>query len=250
MLTKVKTEKEIEAMRQSGKMLAQVLRDISKMAQPGMTGKEIDAFTFSEIKRLGGKPVLRGYQGFPASICISSNHQVVHGIPGVNEFEKGELVGFDLCLKYMGMITDSAITVAVGGSNDSESQRLLDGTYEALMAGVKSIKGPTKIATISKAIEEVLNRYRFGIVRSLVGHGVGHYVHEDPNIPNYVDGGEGMTLLPGMTIAIEPMATLGGDDVQIEQDGWTVSTVDGSLAAQFEHTVLITPNGFEILTKL
>lgn len=250
MLTKIKSEAEILALRESGRLLAQVLRDVAQMAQPGISGKDIDRFAREEIKRLGGEPVLLGYQGFPATVCISSNHNVVHGIPGSKQFEKGELVGFDLCLKYRGMITDSALTVAVGGAKDAESQRLLDGTKEALSAGIHSIKGPTKVAVISRAVEAVLNRYKFGIVRSLVGHGVGHFVHEDPNIPNYFDGDEGMTLMPGMTIAIEPMATLGGDDVMLESDGWTVSTADGSLAAQFEHTVLITVDGAEILTKL
>ena len=250
MLTKIKTDEEIVKIHASGQMLATVLTKIKETVAPGMTGLDVDELAERELKGLGGVPAFKGFEGFPKSICVSVNHDLVHGIPNDKPFEKGDLVGFDYGVKYKGMITDSAITLAVGGSDDKEAKRLLAGTEEALVAGIKAIKGPTHVGDISAAIEEVLSRYKFGIVRTLVGHGVGHQVHEEPNIPNYGNKGDGMELLPGMTVAIEPMATLGGEEVAVTKDGWTIATRDGSLSAQFEHSVLITDKGSKILTKL
>jgi len=250
LITKVKTDEEIKNIRESGKMLATVLDMIKTTVEPGMSGIDIDKLAEKEVKSLGGKAAFHGYMDFPGYICISSNENIVHGIPSDIEFKKGDLVGFDFGVICGGMITDSAITLAVGGTDDKENQRLLDGTLEALMAGIKVIKGETLVGDISAAIEAVLNRYKFGIIRTLVGHGVGHEIHEEPNIPNYGKAGTGMSLRPGMTIAIEPMATLGGDDVVTHQDGWTIKSLDDSMTAHFEHTVLITDSGFEILTQL
>lgn len=250
MRTKVKTDSEIANMRDSGRMLATVLEKIRNTVEPGATGRDMDSLAKKELKALGGKPAFQGYLDFPDVICISVNDGIVHGIPTADKFKKGDLVGFDFGVNYKGMITDSAITIAIGGTEDREAARLLAGTEESLMAGIKAIKGETPVGDISAAIEAVLNRNKFGIVRTLVGHGVGHHVHEEPNIPNYGSKGEGMLLLPGMTVAIEPMATLGGDEVVLAEDGWTISSKDGSLTAHFEHTVLITDTGSEILTKL
>lgn len=250
MVTKVKTKEEQQNIFESGQMLATVLQVISNTVEPGMNGLEIDNLAEKELKALGGKPAFKNYQGFPASICVSSNHEIVHGIPNKTPFNKGDIVGFDYGVIYKGMITDSAITLAIGGTDDKEAKRLLNGTKESLMAGIKAVKGATPVGDISAAVEAVLNRNKFGIIRDLVGHGVGHQVHEEPNIPNYGKAGKGMVLLPGMTIAIEPMATLGGDDIKLEDDGWTISTRDNSLSAQFEHTILITDDGAKILTKL
>jgi len=250
LITRVKTDEEIINIKESGRMLATVLDLIKNSAEPGMSGVDMDKLAQKEVKSLGGEAAFHGYLDFPAYICISANEDIVHGLPNDKEFQKGDLVGFDFGVKYKGMITDSAFTMAVAGTNDKEAQRLLDGTLESLMAGVKAIKGQTPVGDISAAIESVLNRYGFGIVRTLVGHGVGHHVHEEPNIPNYGPAGEGMLLQPGMTIAIEPMSTLGGDDVVTAEDGWTIKSKDNTLTAHFEHTVLITEGGAEILTKL
>jgi methionyl aminopeptidase len=250
MLTKVKTATEQQNIYESGQILAMVLKKIADTIEPGMSGIDIDKLVEIEVQALGGTSAFKGFEGFPADICISTNDELVHGIPTSRPFEKGDIVGFDYGVKYKGMITDSAVTLAVGDTDNAEAQRLLAGTREALTAGIKAIKGPTPVGDISAAVEAVLQRYKFGIVRTLVGHGVGHLVHEEPNIPNYGPKGEGMTLLPGMTIAIEPMATLGGDEVSVGHDGWTISTRDGSLSCQFEHTVLITESGAKILTKL
>lgn len=250
MLTRIKTTEEIKAIRTSGKMLATVLDVISKEIEPGMNGKDIDKIAVKELNALGGKPAFYKYEGFPNTICISINQAVVHGIPTTDEFKKGDVIGFDFGVNYQGMITDSAITLIVGGSDDKEVKRLVSGTKEALMAGIGAIKGPTHVGDISAAVEEVMNRNKFGIIRELVGHGVGHQVHEEPNIPNYGTKGSGMLLQPGMTIAIEPMSTLGKDDIKVEPDGWTISSADGTLTAHFEHTVLVTKTGSEIITKL
>lgn len=248
MLTRVKTTQEIDAMRQSGGILASVLNKVISESTDGMTAKDAANVAAKELKSLGGEPAFLNYQGFPNVICISVNEGIVHGIPSDYVFKSGDLVGFDFGVIYGGMITDSAVTIAIDGSNDPDAKRLLAGTEEAMMAGIKAVKGPTHVGDISAAAEAVMNRYGFGIIRDLVGHGVGHYLHEDPNIPNYGKAGTGMELLPGMTIAIEPMATLGGEKIVVAEDGWTINTADNSLAAQFEHTVLITDDGYEILT--
>lgn len=250
MFTRVKTTSEISAIKQSGKMLATVLEYLSGKLESGMTTKDLAFLAASELDKLGGRPPFLGYMGFPDVICISVNEQVVHGIPSDLVIRNGDLVSLDFGVEYDGMITDSAITRIVGDRKTKEKIRLLDGTHESMMAGIAQLKNGVQVGDISNAIENVLNKYKFGIVRDLVGHGVGHEVHEEPNIPNYGNAGTGPHLESGMTIAIEPMSTLGGDGVKLDSDGWTFSTVDGSLSAHFEHTVLITDNSFEIITQI
>ncbi len=250
MFTRVKTDQEIEAMRISGKMLATVLAKLRQNVVPGMTGFDAEALASKELKGLGGKPSFLGYQGFPSLICISLNDEVVHGIPDAREFKNDDIVSFDFGVTYEGMITDSAFSMVVGERPLKNSvQRLLDATEKSLYAGIETLKNGVRVGDIGAAVQSVLDREGFGIVRDLVGHGVGHEVHEDPNIPNYGTKGTGPTLKTGMTIAIEPMATLGDYHVKIDNDGWTIRTSDGSLSAHFEHTVLISDNGFEILTS-
>ncbi len=248
MMTKVKTAEEIEHMREGGKMLASILDLMSHGAKIGVTPKDLALIAAREIKALGAKPAFLGYQGFPAVICISLNEEVVHGVPSDVELVEGDLISFDFGVLHGGMITDSAITVPVG-EIPAETQKLLSATKEALHAGINTIKNNVKTGDIGAAVEKVLTRNSLGIVRDLVGHGVGHQVHEDPNIPNYGLEGSGTVLKAGMTVAIEPMATLGDYKVVVTDDGWTVATVDKSLSAHFEHTVLVTENSFEILTK-
>jgi len=249
MMTKIKTPAEIAAMRESGRMLATVLEVVQKAIKPGITTKELDSIAANEVKRLGGKPAFLGYYGFPGVICISLNDEVVHGIPGPQVVKNGDIVSFDFGVNYGGMITDAARTVLVGPHNKAK-QQLIDGTLQALDTGIEVVKDGVVVGDISAAVQEVLDDYGYGIVRDLVGHAVGHALHEEPNIPNYGKAGHGPTLSAGMTIAIEPMTTLGSYKVYTAADGWTILTRDGSLAAHFEDTVLITETGAEILTRL
>lgn len=247
MYTKVKTEQEIEDIRVSGKMLANVLEYLKPKVVPGITTKELADLAAEELKKLGGKPAFLGYGGFPDVICISRNEEVVHGIPGGEVVEDGDLVSLDFGVDYNGMITDSAITV-IAGEGSGAKRKLLKGTEESLYAGINIVKNGVKIGDIGAAVEKVLTQYGFGIVRDLVGHGVGHNVHEEPDIPNYGLAGTGKILQTGMTIAIEPMSTLGSERVVLDSDGWTIKTYDNSLSAHFEHTILILPDSAEILT--
>lgn len=249
MFTKVKTEAEIKDLRKSGAITAEVLQYLAKNTKPGQTTKELGDMAAKEIKRLGGETVLLGYSGFPDVICISINEEVVHGIPGKDIIQEGDLVSFDLCVGYNKMVTDAALTVVAGESTGAK-RRLLKGTEEALMAGIAVVKDGVKTGDIGAAVEKVMTQYGFGIVRDLVGHGVGHSVHEEPDVPNYGVAGTGKKLSKGMTIAIEPMSTLGSERVVMERDGWTITTIDRSLSAHFEHTILITEDGAEILTQV
>lgn len=251
MMTRVKTPAEIAAIRTSGKMLATVLELLRKEIKAGMTTRDLAVIAADKLEELGGKPAFLGYQDFPDVICISVNDQVVHGIPRDDVVLKnGDVVGLDFGVNYQGMITDAAITVIVGGKADKKVVELVRDTKAALDAGIETLRGGVRTGDIGAAVEKALNKGGYGIVRDLVGHGVGHQVHEDPNIPNYGRAGSGHTLQVGMTIAIEPMATLGTDDVVLANDHWTIQTRDGSLAAHFEHTVLITEDGYEILTQI
>lgn len=251
MYTRVKTPAEIEAMRESGRILATVLQSLKGQLTAGMSAKELSDIAGRELKGLGGIPAFLGYQGFPEPICISVNDEVVHGIPKAQSiFKDGDLIGLDFGVSYKGMITDSAITVICGGKADQKAKDLVRYTEESLLAGLSVIKDGCRAGDIGFEVEKVLNKHGFGIVRDLVGHGVGHQVHEDPNIPNYGRKNTGAELVAGMTIAVEPMATIGHEAVVVDSDQWTIRTKDGSLAAHFEHTVLITEDGCEILTQV
>ncbi|MEO8863008.1 MAG: type I methionyl aminopeptidase [Candidatus Saccharimonadales bacterium] len=250
MMTKVKTSDEIQAMRESGAMLATVLTKLSHDIRAGMSTKDLAEIAKKELRSLGGQPTCLGYYGFPDVICISVNDEVVHGIPRPSHIiNDGDIVSLDFGVTYKGMITDSARTVIVGKASP-EAERLLLATERSLRAGIEVVRDGVKVGDIAAAVQSVLDAGKYGIVRDLVGHGVGHHFHEDPNIPNYGRKGTGMKLSAGMTIAIEPMATLGGYKISTDRDQWTIRTVDGSMAAHFEDTVLITQNGAEVLTKL
>ena len=246
--TRVKTKQEIDDITTSGKMLAQVLNLVSNNVAPGITPIDLALLAKKEVKALGGVPTFLGMYGFPDVICISVNDEIVHGIPKNKEIKNGDIVSFDFGVTYNGMITDAARS-KIAGKGSPSAERLLKGTLESLDSGISVIKNGVRVGDISNAVEKVLNRYGFGIVRELVGHGVGHELHEDPNIPNYGPAGKGPVLKSGMTIAIEPMTTLGSHDISTDADGWTIRTLDGSLAAHFEDTVLITENSYEILSR-
>ncbi|MGB4800479.1 MAG: type I methionyl aminopeptidase [Candidatus Saccharimonadales bacterium] len=245
-----KTDKEIAAMRQSGQILARVLEKLRREARVGMTPKEASAIAAIETEKLAGKPAFKGFEGYPDIICISNNNEVQHSIPNDTPFKKGDIVNFDYGVVVDGMITDAGITVCIGGKPDADAARLLRGTEEALYTAIDMVQDGVRVGDISATIETVLRSYNLGIVRELVGHGVGHELHEEPEIPNYGPAGRGPILRAGMTIAIEPITTLGDHRIFGAHDGWTLLTVDGSRSAQFEHTLLVTQNGCEILTQV
>lgn len=247
-MQKPKTAAEVEAMREGGKILAGILNDLREQVKPGVSEKELDAWVSKEIVQRGAIATYKTPEvNFPAVICISTNDQIVHGVPTDYVLQEGDMVGFDLVIEYKGMKTDSAFTMVVGQANGAQ-KHLLKATERSLMAGIGAIKGPVRVGDIGAAVEKVLKEAKLGIIRELVGHGVGHSMHEAPEIPNWGKAGRGELLSPGDTIAIEPMATLGGERIKVEDDDWTISTRDGSLAAHFEHTVMITEDGAEILT--
>lgn len=249
MYTRVKNAAEIESMRVGGRVLAETLELLKQKIVPGVSAAEIDKWASDALNSAGVKPSFLGYQGFPGSICVSVNDEVVHGIPSSGKIiQKGDVVSLDLGVTSGGMIVDGAISFLVD-SKDSDKTRLLQTTERSLEAALAVIKHGCRVGDISASVEAVLSKQKLGIIRDLVGHGVGHAIHEDPNIPNYGPKGTGPQLFSGMTIAIEPMATLGGEDIYIGEDKWTVKTKDGSISAQFEHTVLITDDGCEILTS-
>lgn len=250
MYTRIKTVDELTAMRESGRMLATVLELLRTKLAVGMTTKDLADIAKQEVKLLGGQPSFLGYQGFSDVLCVSVNEEVVHGIPRTDKvIAEGDIVSMDFGVTYKGMITDGAISVIAGKGSDAD-KRLVSVTEAAMYAGIATLKDGVKVGTIGSAIEEVLKRSKYGIVRDLVGHGVGHELHEDPNIPNYGRANTGHQLVAGMTIAIEPMATHGTEKVYMADDDWTIVTRDHSRAAHFEHTILITETGSEILTTL
>jgi methionyl aminopeptidase len=251
MMTKVKTQDEIANMRESGRMLAAVLDVLKSAVEPGMSTKDVANIAKRELEALGGRPAFLGYQGFPDVICISVNDEVVHGIPRADKIiQNGDIVGLDFGVNWKGMITDSAISVIAGTPRSQEHAKLLAYTERAMMEGIAAVHDRVRAGDIGAAVEAVLKKQGYGIVRDLVGHGVGHQLHEDPNIPNYGRPNTGPWLEAGMTIAIEPMATLGSERVTVDRDNWTIRTADGSMSAHFEHSVLILEDGAEILTQL
>jgi methionyl aminopeptidase len=250
---KLKKGADLEHLRESCKRLASVLDETEKMIRPGITTKDIDDFVYKKITDMGDKPAFLNYKPFgasypyPGSICLSVNDEVVHGIGGERVLKEGDIIGIDGGINHKGMISDSARTIAVGVISD-EDKELLEVTKAALQAGIKAAKCGNYVNDISKAIEKAIPK-KYGIVKILSGHGVGYKVHEEPYVPNFDDGVKGPKLVPGMVLAIEPMVTLGTDDVVLEDDGYTFTTADHKNAAHFEHTILITEGEAEILTK-
>lgn len=250
LVTGEKTPEQIQAMREGGKILARIFDDIRGYVRSGLTEQDIDKFVDIKIKEYGASATYKTSEvNFPGAICISTNEEIVHGVPSSYVLRKGDVVSFDLVITYKDMKTDSAFTMVVDEQPKGAVKHLLSATERSLYAGIDAIKGPVYTGDIGAAIERVLKDAKLGIVRELVGHGVGLKMHMPPDIPNYGRKGTGVLLKPGDTIAIEPMATLGGEGIIELDDGWTYATRDDSLAAHFEHTVLITESGAEIITK-
>jgi methionyl aminopeptidase len=246
---RLKTSAQLDAMRTSGKMLATILNYLVTSAEPGMTSKNLADIALSEMDKLGGKPTFLGFEGYPGVMCISINEEVQHTIPHSRVLKEGDVLNLDLGITYDGMITDGAVTVGIGRIS-ADAQRLIDGTRVALNKAVAAVRDGVRIGDISSIIEAELHGHRLAVVKELMGHGVGFALHEEPGIPNYGRAGKGPELKTGMTIAIEPIATLGSGKIYQESDGWTLKTVDHSWASQHEHSLLVTESGAEILTQV
>ena len=242
-----KSRREIEIMSRAGDVVAGTLALLEQHAQPGVSTAELDATAEEFIRSHEGVPTFKGYKGYPAATCLSRNSMVVHGIPGPTVLEDGDILSVDVGVTLDGFVADSAWTFPVG-SISPEAQRLLDVCRAALFAGIEQATVGNTISDISRAVQGVTEGGGFSVIRSLVGHGVGRSMHEDPQVPNFVSSHRGPELREGMTIAIEPMITAGGPDVYLHDDGWSISTSDGSLAAHFEHTVAVTAEGPRVLT--
>jgi methionyl aminopeptidase len=242
-----KSATEIDAMAQAGRVVADTLALLGEAVRPGVTTKELDEAAEEYIRSQGGSPTFKGYNGFPASICASPNGMVVHGIPGAYTLREGDIISIDVGVTLDEFVADSAYTFAVGEIDD-DAQRLLDVCQAALEAGIEEARAGNRIGDISAAVQRTTESGGFSVVRSLVGHGIGRSMHEEPQIPNFGQPGRGPLLAPGMTLAIEPMINAGSDGVVIAADRWSISTEDGSLSAHFEHTVAVTEDGPRILT--
>jgi methionyl aminopeptidase len=242
-----KSPQEIETMARAGRVVADTLALIGEHVRPGATTAELDAIAEEYITSQGGHPTFKGYRGYPAATCLSPNDMVVHGIPGPYELAEGDILSCDVGVTLDGFVADSAFTFAVGEIS-GEAERLLEACQAALAAGVEQCRPGNRLSDISHAVQQVTESAGFSVVRSLVGHGVGRSMHEDPQIPNYGEPGHGPLLAEGMTFAIEPMINVGTPEIYVHEDEWSISTADGSLSAHFEHTVAVTESGPRILT--
>jgi len=246
-MIQIKSKKEIEIMKEAGKILSSILSQVSEKAQAGVTLIELDEMAEKLTLAADCKPAFKGYKGYRHTLCTSVNEQVIHGIPTDRALKNGDVVGLDFGLIYQGYYSDSAVTVPIGNVSP-EAMQLLKSTRDALYAAIDECRPGKSLKDIASAIESTVKPHRYGIVREFVGHGIGRSLHEDPQVPNYVDGATALKLKAGMTICIEPMITQGSREVRVLKDKWTAVTVDGQLSAHFEHTLLITENDPEILT--
>lgn len=243
-----KSEAELETMAAAGRVLAECIDELVAAVKPGILTRDLDAMAERFIIAHGGSPTFKGYRGYPGSICASPNDMVVHGIPGKYKVRDGDFLSIDVGVTLDGFIADSAVTVAVGEVSE-EAQQLLRTTRASLEAGILQCRVGNRLGDISHAVQTVVEAEGFNVVRSLVGHGVGRQMHEDPQIPNYGEPNHGPRLEAGMVFAIEPMVNMGTYDVFVAPDGWAIHSADGSLSAHFEHTVAVTKNGPWVLTR-
>jgi methionyl aminopeptidase len=244
-----KTPREIEIMREAGKIVALTRQELEKHIRPGITTKELDAIAEAVIRKHGAIPSFKGYNGFPGSICASVNEELVHGIPSDRVLKEGDIISIDVGAQYNGYHADSAWTYPVGEIAE-ETKKLLEVTEKSLYIGLEEAKPGARLSNISHAIQTYVESHHFSIVREYVGHGIGQNLHEDPQIPHYGPPNKGPRLKPGMTLCIEPMVNAGSRYVKTLADNWTVVTVDGKMCAHFEHTIATTENGYETFTTL
>ena len=248
-MVNLKSRREIEIMRDAGRIVASVLEELRGLCKAGVFTKELDRRAEAKTSRYGAECAFKGYRGYPRALCASINHQVVHGIPGDIELKEGDIVGLDFGVLYKGYFGDAAITVPIGNIPGA-TKELLRVTEECLYLGIEQMVPGNHLADLSRAIQSHAESHGFSLVKEFGGHGIGKHMHEDPMVLNYVTDGRGIRFRPGIVLAIEPMVNLGTDRVQVLADGWTVVTLDGKPSAHFEHTVAITGNGPEILTRL
>jgi len=245
----LKSRQEIAKMEVANRIVAEVLAGVKEKIRPGIETRELDELAEEMCRRRQVEPAFKGYRGYPRSLCVSVNEEVVHGIPGPRRLKAGDLVSVDFGVRYDGYHGDAAITVPVGEVSP-RAQALLEATEKSLYAGIAMLKVGNRLSDISHAVQEVVEGAGFGVVRDFVGHGIGRSLHEDPQVPNFGPPGRGPKLQAGMTLAIEPMVSMGSWQVRILEDGWTAVTMDGSYAAHFEHSVALTENGVLILSRL
>jgi methionyl aminopeptidase len=245
----IKSAREIEIMRQAGRIVATVLAELKSQVKPGVKTRALDEIALRETEKLGAIPSFKGYHGYPASVCVSINDEIVHGIPGNRVMNEGDIVSIDFGVIYDDFQGDAALTVGVGRITP-EAEKLLEATEGSLMAGIQVAHAGARLGDISSAIQEYAESRGYSVVREYTGHGIGRNMHEDPPIPNFGIPGQGPLLKKGMTLALEPMINIGDWRTRLEDDNWTVKTSDGSLSAHFEHTIAITDEGSEILTAL
>jgi methionyl aminopeptidase len=246
-MIRIKNEKEIAGIRESGRLLAQTLEELKKLVAEGITTRELDAFARSHIESHGGTPAFLGYMNYPASLCLSLNNQVIHGIPGPRKLRKGDILSIDIGVERNGYFSDAAVTVPVGETS-RKREKLMQVTRECLERGIQQAMAGNRVSDISRAVYEHAVAHSCGVVREYCGHGTGFAMHEDPQVPNYVGAGPNPRLKEGMVLAIEPMINAGTGDIELMDDGWTVVTADGADSAHFEHTVAVFHDRMEILT--
>ena len=245
----LKTGRELKVMREACRISAEALKLAGSAVEPGVTTAELDKIAEQYILSQGAVPNFKNYNGYPATACISINNEVIHGIPSKKRVIKaGDIVSIDLGAKFEGYHGDNAATFACGDVSE-EAKRLMDATRESLYEGIAAAVSGGRLGDIGAAVQQYVEKRGYSVVRQFVGHGIGTKLHEAPEVPNFGTHGRGIRLMPGMTLAIEPMVNMGGFDVKVMPDGWTVLTKDGSLSAHFEHTIVITPDGPQILTK-
>lgn len=249
-MIELKSQRDFEKMRRAGQVVAQVLQTLKESVRAGMMTQELDQIADREIRKRGGIPVFKGYHGYPASVCVSINDQVVHGIPGRLVIQPHDLVSIDLGAVVDGFVGDSAFSMFVEEAPSEDAAMLLRVTEESLYAGIAAAHVGARLGDISSAVQTHVEKHGLSVVRDFVGHGIGRQMHEEPQVPNYGAPGRGLQLKAGLALAIEPMINLGGYEVEVKPDGWTVVTKDGSLSAHFEHTIFLTPEGPQILTVL
>ena len=243
----LKSVAELEAMRQSSRVVARVLSELEPLVRPGIRTRDLDLYADKRTRELGAVPAFKGYRGYPASVCVSVNEEIIHGIPSGRILQEGDIVSLDFGALYEGFFSDSALTVPVGRVS-AEARKLIGAAERAFDKGLEQLREGNRVSDISAAIQRSVESEGFSVIRQFVGHGIGRALHEEPQIPNFGVPGHGPKIRRGMTLAIEPMIAMGGWEVEVQEDGWTAVTRDRTLAAHFEHTVALTENGPEILS--